>query len=65
MLGVGSIDGCGGIVIGLIAAAVGLALFDAFSGLVSPSSGMENGCQIEQADGTSVPVDRAPGVDAG
>ncbi|MGW2156936.1 DUF3592 domain-containing protein [Nonomuraea sp. NPDC001699] len=62
-VGVGG--GYGGIVIGLIAAAIGLALFVAISGHFTPSDGPENGCRIEHADGTSEPVDCPPGVDVG
>ncbi|YCK38127.1 DUF3592 domain-containing protein [Actinomadura sp. ATCC 39365] len=62
-VGVGG--GYGGIVIGLIAAAVGLALFAAFSGHFSPFGGTETGCQVEHADGTSEPVDCPPGLDVG
>ncbi|MER6511477.1 DUF3592 domain-containing protein [Nonomuraea sp. NPDC001636] len=57
--------GYAGIVIGLIAAAVGLAVFAAFSGHFTPSGGTENSCQIEPADGTSEPVDCPPGMDVG
>ncbi|MFF4192706.1 DUF3592 domain-containing protein [Nonomuraea sp. NPDC001831] len=53
----------GGIVIGLIAAAVGLAIFAASSGHLSPFGGADDGCRIEHADGTSEPVDCPPGVD--
>ncbi|MFI9595530.1 DUF3592 domain-containing protein [Nonomuraea sp. NPDC052265] len=62
-VGVGG--GYGGIVIGLIAAAIGLAIFAASSGHSSPFDGVENGCRIEHADGTSEPVECPPGVDVG
>ncbi|MFI7420478.1 DUF3592 domain-containing protein [Nonomuraea sp. NPDC049684] len=56
--------GYGGIVVGLLAAAVGLAVFAGFPGHAGPFGGTENGCQIEHADGTSEPVDCPPGLDA-
>lgn len=62
-VGVGG--GYGGILIGLVAAAIGLALFAASSGHVSPFGEVENGCRIEHADGTSEPIDCPPGVDVG